>query len=139
MSGLRWTPEQYEEHLKKTAALVEAPAHPVAATPAGERKDTRYRSKAEARYADVLEAERMAGRIRSWRYEAITLKLADRVRYTPDFLVVYTDLCMALHEVKGGYIRDDARIKLRVAVEMYPWFAWVLAVYSRGAWEVERL
>lgn len=137
MSGLRWTPEQYELHQRKTAALAQAPAHPVAATPAGERKETRYRSKAEARYADILEAERLAGRIRSWRHEAITLKLADGVRYTPDFLVVDEDGRMALLEVKG-YMREAARIRLLVATEQYPLFRWRLAWARRdGQFKIE--
>jgi len=82
-----------------------------------------YKSKAEQRVANWLTIEQHAGRIREWRYEAITLSLAEageRCRYTPDFLVVLPDGRFRLVEVKGPYCRDDARVKFLAAQQQYP-------------------
>jgi hypothetical protein len=55
-------------------------------------------------------------------FEAVTLKLADDCRYTPDFMVIADDDVVEFHEVKGGFWRDDAKVKIRVAAQMYPMF-----------------
>ena len=70
--------------------------------------------------------------------QAITLKLADDVRYTPDFS--YSSPIngkMVMIEVKG-WMRDDARVKLRVAARVFPEFDFVLITKSKsGGWDVE--
>jgi hypothetical protein len=91
----------------------------------------RYRSKGEAAYARSLEVLQRAGDFREWRYEAITLRLGDRVRYTPDFYIRRLDGSIELHEVKGPYAYEDARIKLQVAAAMYPEFAFYLVRWQR--------
>ncbi len=91
-------------------------------------------NKTEARYALRLAARRAAGEILQFAFEAITLRLADGVRYTPDFLVIYADHVLGLEEVKGAFVREDARIKFRVAVEQFPWFRWRWAQWARGEW-----
>src|SRR5690554_6901726 len=88
----------------------------VATAPENAPKGPKFKSKAEARYAQILEAQVRCGQIRSWRYEAVTLVLADGVRYTPDFLLHENDGRMTLVEVKG-HMREAARVRLRVAVE----------------------
>ncbi len=65
--------------------------------------------------------------------QAITLKLADRVRYTPDFLVIFLNGgAIHAHETKGPYCREDARIKLKVAARMYPWIQFYLVTRPKG-------
>jgi len=90
-------------------------------------------------YALILEAAKRNGALRSWRYECVTLKLADGVRYTPDFLVIRGDGTAEFHEVKGGFIRDDARVKLRVAARQFPEFVFQLAQCTRGQWTVTEI
>jgi len=91
----------------------------------------KYRSKGEASYARTLELLQRAGDFREWRYEAITLRLGDRVRYTPDFYLRRLDGSIELHEVKGPYAYEDARIKLQVAAAMYPEFHFFLVRWKR--------
>ena len=98
----------------------------------------KYKSKAEARYAQLLEAQKRDGLITDWKYEAITLRLADGVRYTPDFLVRLPHGRMRLVEVKG-HMREAARVRLRVAAEMYPDFTWLLVWARKGKFEPELL
>lgn len=100
-----------------------------------------FDSKTELEYAGMLEARRLAGEIASWRHEAITLRLGPELRYWPDFLVIPLGAAKPeLHEVKGGFTREDARAKLRSAPTIFPMFAFVLAVRGkRGVWRTEWL
>jgi hypothetical protein len=65
-------------------------------------------------------------------YEAITLVLAHDTRYTPDFDAVL-DGELVFFEVKGGFRRDDAMVKLRVAARLFP-FRFILAEKKAGVW-----
>jgi hypothetical protein len=67
-------------------------------------------------------------------YEEITLRLGDDCRYTPDFWVLGDDDVIEFHEVKGGFIRDDARAKLRIAAERYPHFRFYLMQKTKLGW-----
>jgi hypothetical protein len=83
----------------------------------------------ERAYAVELKAEQGAGKISEWKYEAVTLVIARPPkalpsRYTPDFFVVNADGEIEFHETKG-FMRDDARVKLKCAAEQYP-FRFVL-------------
>ena len=82
-------------------------------------------NKTERAFALGLEAERRAGRIVVWRFEAITLKLAFDTRYTPDFYVLYPSGNAVFYETKG-FMRDDANVKLKVAARQFPEFCFVL-------------
>lgn len=65
------------------------------------------------------------------------LRLADRTWYLPDFLVIKADGSIEFHEVKGGFIREDGWLK--VAVEQYPHFKWVLAQLKNKEWTIKTL
>ena len=96
-------------------------------------------NKSEAAYATALEAARNAQAIVWYQFEGITLKLADGCRYTPDFAVLRADGVMEMHEVKG-YWQDDAKAKIKVAAEKFPFV--FKAVYKQakkdgGGWRIE--
>lgn len=96
----------------------------------------------EAEYATLLEANRLAGEIRSWRFERIRFVLADRCTYTPDFEVVLPDGTLEYHECKGFW-RDDARVKIKVAAREFADRRFI-AVQKRpkkrgGGWDVEEI
>lgn len=92
-----------------------------------------YRSALERDYADVLAARQRVGEVVTWRYEALTLRLASGIRYTPDFVVELPDGGIELHEVKGWW-REDAKIKFREAAAQWPCFEWVVVGRERGQW-----
>ncbi len=73
----------------------------------------------EREHAVNLEMLRKAGKIAAWFYEAMTFKLADDTRYTPDFMVIESDGTVVFHETKGFW-RDDAYVKIKVAAELFP-------------------
>lgn len=93
----------------------------------------------EAEYAALLELRRQSGEIAWYAFEGVTFKLAADTRYTPDFAVMLADGRMEMHEVKGFW-RDDAKIKIKVAAEMFPFRFVALKKRSKksgGGWDVE--
>ena len=76
-------------------------------------------NKAEQAYAAHLELLKAAGEVLWYRFEGLKLRLADNTFYTPDFAVLAADMVMECHEVKGFW-QDDARVKIKVAAELYP-------------------
>jgi hypothetical protein len=81
----------------------------------------------EARYAAHLELRKTAGEILDYRFEPMKLRLAPSTFFDIDFLVVQADDqgkfgSVELHEVKGGHWEDDARVKIKVAAPMFPWW-----------------
>ncbi len=96
-------------------------------------------NRTEAAYAAHLETLRMAGEVAWWRFEGVKLRLADSTFYSPDFAVMLTGGIMEMHEVKGFW-RDDARAKIKIAAEQYPFrFISVTARSKRdgGGWNIE--
>jgi hypothetical protein len=101
-----------------------------------------YRSRLEARYAALLVQQERAGLIRRWRYEAIRLRLAPATTLTVDFAVTMSSLqrgeYLALHEVKGGYVREDGWQKLKIAAALYPEFEFMLVRWVKlGIYDTE--
>lgn len=97
-------------------------------------------NKLEADYAAYLAFGKVSGEIRSYAFEAVKLRLAKLTFYTPDFLVITANGEVEFHEAKGFW-EDDARVKIKVAAEMYPFFRFI-AVTKRaqkhgGGWEIE--
>lgn len=93
----------------------------------------------EKAYGQVLELRKRAGEVLWYAFEGIKLRLADNTSYTPDFAVMLSDRTIELHEVKGapGIFTDDARVKVKVAAEKFP-FRFIVA-YPRkkrdgGGW-----
>lgn len=85
-------------------------------------------NKTEKRYLDqILEPGVRRGKYTSARFEALKLRLADRTFYTPDFVVINAETGhIEIHEIKGGYITEDGRMKWKIAAEQFPEFHWML-------------
>lgn len=94
-------------------------------------------NKTEQEYGTILRARQLTGDILWYVYEGVTLKLADDTRYTPDFFVMLADGILEAHEVKGGYIREDAWQKLKIAASLFP-FVFRLCQKTGDGWS-ERL
>ncbi|MCL7941202.1 DUF1064 domain-containing protein [Halomonas sp. ATCH28] len=103
------------------------------------RLKTGSMNQTEAAYEADLAFMKSAGDVAWYRFEGLKLRLADSTFYTPDFAVMRSDGVMECHEVKGFW-RDDARAKIKIAAEMYPFR--FLSVKKRrkkdgGGWDVE--
>lgn len=103
------------------------------------RMKTGAMNKTEAAYAQTLEQRKRAGEVAWFKFEGIKLRLADNTFYTPDFAVMLSSGEMEAHEVKGFW-RDDARAKIKIAADQYPFR--FIAVQARtkkagGGWQIE--
>jgi hypothetical protein len=103
------------------------------------RLKTGQKNATEESYGQHLELRKQAGDVAWYRFEGLKLRLADNTFYTPDYFVMRTDGHLEVHEVKGRWM-DDARVKIKVAAEMYPFrFIAVKAKPKRegGGWTME--
>ena len=96
-------------------------------------------NKTESAYAQHLELLKNAGEILWFAFEGMKFRLADNTFYTPDFSVLLANGELEQHEVKGHWM-DDARVKIKIAAELYP--LRFLAVKKRRlggltTWDVE--
>lgn len=96
-------------------------------------------NKTEAEYALMLDSWVRGGLIQWYKFEGITMKLADDTRYTPDFFVMDSQGFLECHEVKG-YWQDDAKVKIKVAASIFPFK--FIAVFKKakkdgGGWETK--
>lgn len=68
----------------------------------------------------------------------LTLELAYRCKYTPDFSVIQLGAggycIVTCYEVKGAHVFEDSWIKLKVAARTFSNFKFVLAQYKKGEW-----
>jgi hypothetical protein len=88
-------------------------------------------NKTELRFLSILRVRHGNEKV---RIQAITLELANNCRYSPDFSVT-TPERLTFYEVKGGYIREDGWIKLKLAARLYPEFTFAMAQYKAGIWK----
>ncbi len=96
-------------------------------------------NKTEAEYAQYLELQKHSGNILWYKFEGIKFRLGDACHYSPDFAIMRSDNSMEIHEVKGFW-RDDAKVKIKIASEMYP-FKFIaikkLPKKSGGGWSIQ--
>ena len=96
-------------------------------------------NRTEAAYAATLELRRAAGEVAWFKFEGLKFRLADNTFYTPDFAVMLASGAMEAHEVKGHWA-DDARAKIKIAADMYPFRFVAIKVKAKkdgGGWAVE--
>ena len=143
---IRWSPEQLDAHRAKTLSRRPAPLTVVPALAGKERLQALGRlkvgemNKTEAAYGAVLEQRKRIGEVAWYRFEGLKFRLADKTFYTPDFAVQLSDGSLEAHEVKGGVWEDDARVKIKVASEMYPIRFVAVRKQAKkdgGGWELE--
>lgn len=103
------------------------------------RLKTGAMNKTEVAYGVHLGLLQNYGSIKWFKFEGLKLRLADNTFYTPDFAVMAADGVIECHEVKGFW-QDDARVKIKVAADMYPFrFIAVTAKPKKtgGGWATE--
>ncbi len=101
-------------------------------------------NKTEALYDIHLDALKHHGEILWYRFEGIKLKLAANCHLTIDFAVMMADGALELHDVKGSphVFTDDAKVKMKLASELYPFaikVAFPLPRKDGGGWRVETI
>jgi hypothetical protein len=79
--------------------------------------------------------------VRRWEFQLVTFRLGGSVRYTPDFDVwpnPASDWRFTLVETKG-WLREDARDKLKVAAGLFPEFRWLLVYRKKAIWRIHEV
>jgi hypothetical protein len=74
---------------------------------------------------------------REARFEALTFKMANGHRYTPDWVVIKDGKPTECHECKGGYTlhsQQRARLAFDQARVEFPGFKWIWAVKTKEGW-----
>ena len=95
-------------------------------------------NKTEAEYLLLLKTQLVSGHLLEiLPHGSIKFRIGVlRCWYTPDFPAICADGTLSLHEVKGGFVRDDARVKFQSAKVQYPHFWWVWAQKKKSGWEI---
>lgn len=95
----------------------------------------------EKAYSLRLEAQRQRGEIIDWKFHPLRVRLADATYYEVDFLVLHSDMRIAIHETKGGFTTDKGQLKIKLCAEVLPWFVFYKAVKQPeklgGGWKLE--
>lgn len=103
------------------------------------RQSSKGPNKTEAAFAAYLQAQVPANAERPIFEQAVTLKLANGLRYTPD---VFCPLPVPVfYEVKG-FARDDAVAKLKVAASVHRWATFYLVTRrgrTCGGWDIQKI
>jgi len=135
---LRLTGQRFEARAGSTAGAERGQqeirgTHHQLSPPASISRGTKL-NKTEAEYERMMVA--LHGRCNVFA-QAVQLQVGeDRCRYTPDFMIVNAKGEISFHEVKGGFYRDDARVKFQAAKLRYMMFGWVWAQKKHGRWEI---
>jgi len=146
---MRWTEEQFEQYRIrrmgdriKAVALEGATPAPVPTQTSKQiiRQSRREPNKTERRFENEnLRPCQADGRIVGYQFEAVTLRLANGVKYTPDYFTYGPACAVKIFEVKGAYVYEDAKIKLKIAASQFHCFEFYLAQYSKGEWTINRV
>lgn len=98
-------------------------------------------NRTETAYAAALEAQRQAGAILWWKFEALKLRLASNTFLTVDFAEMQADGLLVMTDVKGAraIYTDDAKVKMKVAAETFPFVFKVAFPRKGGGWDIENV
>jgi hypothetical protein len=134
MSAEQWEPEQYREYVRtgimprKPTSAVTVPAK-ARATKYGPRHVIGVMNGTESLYAELLTARHIQGEVQSWSFEAHTFRLAEGLRFTPDFEVVLSDGSIEYVDVKGSTKREaidqKSTVKIKMAAKQFPHYRFV--------------
>jgi len=95
----------------------------------------------ERGFRDAVLAPALArGQLLAYWREPLKFRLGGRCWFCPDFAAIEPDGRLVLVEVKGGWFRDDAKVKTKVAAATYPHFGWLLVFREgRHGWQTRRV
>jgi hypothetical protein len=117
-----------------TKPVTQLPADPIPSlSPAGGRQSPGP-NKTEADY------HRYHLRGQDARYEAMTFRMTNGHRYTPDWIVFQDGRPVACHECKGAYAlhsQQRARLAFDQARVEFPGLKWVWAVKTTEGWRIQ--
>jgi hypothetical protein len=115
----------------KTQIVEAAPAQII-------RQSSREPNKTERRFEnEYLKPMLVSGQIdRYGEHESIRLKIANGVTYTGDW-PTWKDGRLALWEIKGPKVWDDAIVKLKASARAYPEIDFYICQWKGGIWIIQ--
>lgn len=75
-------------------------------------------------------------------YEPFVMRVAERLRYIPDFLHILEDGSIVLVEVKGSEFQRGFRSslnKVKMVAKLYPMFYYIIAISTPKGWQIRRI
>lgn len=145
---MRWSEEQLEQYRAnragaaiKKVALAGQSAPKVETSKPVIRQSRREPNKTERRFeVERLRMWHRIGWVVKYDYEAVTLKIANGCRYTPDWWAITNEGRTQFYEIKARkMIWDDAIVKLKVAAAQYTAYEFWLCAWDKNGWTVERV
>ena len=133
----RHTPQptgEYADSIRKAGFIPAFDPNPLKFKTEGPKRKPKGMNKTEARYAAILDIYKRKGEILDWEFEGVTLKLADDSRYTPDFAITLYGGHIRFVETKGGFIREAALVRFKVAKSKWKAFDFQLWQWKSGDW-----
>lgn len=123
------------------AATAFTPERPKAGVKGVIRQSGRQMNKTETRFEqEHLKPLIYAAELFAYDYEAVTLRLANGCRYTPDFWAISNKGVTIYYEIKArGNVQDDSVVKLKVAASKYVNCEFYLCAWDRHGWTIERV
>jgi hypothetical protein len=97
------------------------------------KRSAKQMNKTECHYLDNVLRGKDA------RYEALTFRMSNQHRYTPDFVVFEAGRPIECHEVKGGYAlhsQQRARLAFDQCSKEFPGLRWIWAAKHKDGWRV---
>lgn len=102
----------------------------------GKRDGSRYgkrhvageMNQTEAAFAELLQAQKLAGEIVEWLFEPMSFKYAHGARYTPDFMVMLPDGSLHFYDTKVMHAINEASIvRIKATAEKFWMFRFFAA------------
>lgn len=107
--------------------------------PRGGRHEPGRMNKSETFYSMNLDMRKAAGEVKSWMFEAITIRLAKGCSFTPDFAVwmknddlVFVEVKRLWKGEKKPHYEDDALVKIKWAADLFRGLHAVYGVHWDG-------
>ena len=144
---MNWSEEEYQRHLerqknKPAVGTTKKPSGSKTGLQALGRLPKGTMNKSETAYAQHLEMQKHAGEVLWYKFEGIKLMLAPNTSITVDFAVLPDTGILTMIDVKGSkaMVTDDARAKMKVAAELYPFVFKVAYPRAKGeGWDIEEI
>lgn len=130
---MNWSESQFADYLRRINA---APTDEVCAALPRVASAKRKMNATEAAYSEHLESLRILGEIVWHKFEPMKLRLAEGAYFTPDFGVKMRDGSLQFHETKGFW-RESAKVRIKVAAEIFPFKFIAIKRAKGGGWERE--
>lgn len=108
------------------------------AKPVRKKPEPGVMNRTEKAMAAELSIEHAAGEIRWWGFESVKIRLADKTWHTPDFCIIHNDGSIEFRETKGHW-EDDARVKFKIAAELFPWALFTAYKRVGSGWDFETM